>query len=201
MTPLTMLAQEYDMAVVCALHLNKRNDEEALVRIGGSLGGIVGPARSAFLWGADTEDDEAQRLLVHIKHNLTERQPTQVYRVESTSVEYDRGGFDLVGKVVLIDETNRGAEAVLAGGSRNRNAVDEAVAFLESELADGPVPARQVEADAKQNGISKYALEQAKKRLGVVPEKEGFTGGKWIWSLPNPVAIKVRRHTVEEVAP
>ena len=200
MTPLTALAHEYGMAVVCALHVNKRNEADALVRIGGSLGGIVGPSRSAFIWGPDAQN-EADRLLVHVKHNLVAQQPTQVYRIESTSVAYDRGGSGEVGKVVLVEETTRGAEAVFAvnGGRRDGSRIDDGVAFLESELADGPVEARQIEADAKQNGISKYALNAAKRQLNVHIEKQGFTGGKWIWSLPQPL-IKVRRHSAEALA-
>lgn len=193
MTPLTTIAQEYNLAVVCALHVNKRNDADALIRIGGSLGGIVGPARSAFLWGGDTEDD-SDRLLVHIKHNLSAPAPTQVYGIATTRVEYDRGGFGEVGKVVLLDETTRGAEAVLSGASTrsDSSAVDEAVEFLERELADGPVEQRQIRADADALGISKYALNAAKKRLGVVAEKEGFTGGKWVWSMPLKVTVVKR---------
>lgn len=185
MTPLTLIAQEYELAVVCAMHVNKRNEADALVRIGGSLGGLVGPARSVFLWGDDT-DDETNRLLVHVKHNLSAKQPTQVYKIETATVAYDRGGEAEVGRVVMDGETTRGAEAVLGGGGEkaDASAVDEAVEFLRGELAEGSVEAKRVIADATDHGISKYALNQAKKKLGVAATKEGFTGGKWVWSLP-----------------
>src|SRR4051794_18439456 len=40
MTPLTLVAQEYELAVVCAMHVNKRNELDPMVRVGGSLGGL-----------------------------------------------------------------------------------------------------------------------------------------------------------------
>lgn len=191
MTPLTLIAQEYELAVVCAMHVNKRNDADALVRIGGSLGGLVGPARSVFIWGGDT-DDETNRLLVHVKHNLSAKQPTQVYKIDTETVAYDLGGEAEVGRVVMEGETTRGAEAVLGGSGEkpDASAVDEAVEFLRGELADGAVEAKRVLSDAADHGISKYALNQAKKKLGTAATKEGFaTGGKWLWSLPLTVKI------------
>lgn len=194
MTPLTRIAQEYELAVVCAMHVNKRNDLDPLVRVGGSLGGLAGPARSIFLWGHDDED-ESDRLLVHAKSNLSALQPTQVCRIETTEVSYDQGGSAETARVVMVGETTRGAETFLGGGSEKAdpNAVDAAAEFLRAELREGPVEARQLLSDANDHGISKYALNKAKKRLGVYAVKQGFTGGKWIWALPFTVTVKGRQ--------
>ena len=186
MTPLTLIAQEYELAVVCAMHVNKRNDLDPLVRVGGSLGGLVGPARSVFLWGNDDED-EAHRLLVHVKHNLSARQPTQVYAIQTEAVELDRGGSSLVGKVENVGQTERGAEALLGGEKTNGSGVDDAIAFLRQELTDGPVEAKRLLADAADQGITKYALNRAKKKLGILSKRgragDGRTLG-WTWELP-----------------
>jgi RecA-family ATPase len=197
MTPLTMIAQEYELAVVCALHVNKRHDLDPLVRVGGSLGGLVGPARSVFLFGDDNED-EANRLLVHAKHNLSPRQPTQVYRVETETVELDRGGSDEAGRLELVGETARGAEMFLGSGEKtDASKVDEAIEFLRAELADGPVEQKKILSDAHDQGISEYAVKAAKARLKIQSKKEGYTGGKWLWHWPMTYKINRRRVHVD----
>jgi len=74
MTPLTVLAEEHGCSVVITHHTNKRVGADALVRVGGSLGGIVGPARAVFFWGID-EADADYRVLYHAKHTNSAKQP------------------------------------------------------------------------------------------------------------------------------
>lgn len=202
MTPLTLIAQEYGLAVVCALHLNKRSGEfDALMRFGGSLGGVIGPARSAFMWGEDTEDEE-QRLLVHVKHNLSAKQPTQVYRIETEHVPVDRGGGTTeTAKTVWVGDDPRGSEALLGGGKSrgDEDAYDDAVAFLIQELKDGPAEAARVKSNAKLNGVTDYMLKKAFKALSVRKDKQGFgADGRWIWALPMYVRINRRKPNGQE---
>jgi len=59
----------------------------------------------------------------------------------------------------------------------------EAKDFLSSALAQGARPAKDVEAEARQEGISERTLKRAKKELRVQSRKCGMTGA-WEWSLP-----------------
>lgn len=58
--------------------------------------------------------------------------------------------------------------------------------FLEELLADGPKSAKEVHAQADEDGVSKSTLNLAKKKMGIKPTqfyKDGKIAG-WQWSLP-----------------
>ena len=64
---------------------------------------------------------------------------------------------------------------------------DTAAAFLRHLLAEGPIASKQVEADAKANGIAQRTLWRAKADLGIVAERGKTQDGKaaaWYWMLP-----------------
>jgi len=65
--------------------------------------------------------------------------------------------------------------------------VSEAIDFLTGLLADGPLPAKVVQADARGAGHAPRTLERAAKRLGVERLKDGMRGG-WSWRLPPKAA-------------
>jgi hypothetical protein len=193
-TPLHQIAETYGCAVVASLHVNKRSEADPLVRFGGSLGGIVGPARNAFLWAADPDDEESdRRIMAHVKHNLGPRTPSAVYEIEEQAVPIG-GEPARIARVVPVGESQHTGQSLLTqrDGESNASAVDEAVKFLEEELRDGPLEAAEIRKRATQLGISKYALNQAKKRLGVENKKEGYAPSRWVWILPVPIPLRVR---------
>jgi hypothetical protein len=64
--------------------------------------------------------------------------------------------------------------------------LDRAINFLKQELADGEVPAVEVEQAAEDEGIALRTLDRARKRLMVNSRRTGFgkTGRSWL-SLPS----------------
>lgn len=58
----------------------------------------------------------------------------------------------------------------------------EAIAFLEAVLAHGPRPAKEVEDEARAQGIAHTTLQTARERLKISSTRQG---GRWIWT-PNP---------------
>jgi hypothetical protein len=76
-------------------------------------------------------------------------------------------------------------EAAESGGAGKERAM-EAEEFLQSRLAGGPVPTKDIEDEAKQLGISvSGALKRARKKLGVTVFKEGGrSDGVWHMALP-----------------
>ena len=67
---------------------------------------------------------------------------------------------------------------------------EDAISFLEETLRDGAVPAKQIQGDAKDEGISASTLQRAKEKVGVVSRRQGFGGdGKWVWELPQTVTV------------
>ena len=69
---------------------------------------------------------------------------------------------------------------------RSANQKTEAVDFLRDLLADGPMMSKDVEAQAKENGISLGTLKRAKKHLNVKAEsvrQKGSQVAGWRLSL------------------
>lgn len=72
---------------------------------------------------------------------------------------------------------------------QERGALEEAKQFLAGRLANGPVPATVVRADAEAAGHSWAAIRRAKKALSIEAIKEGMKDG-WIWKL-SPKALRL----------
>jgi hypothetical protein len=72
--------------------------------------------------------------------------------------------------------------------------IDQAIAFLRRELADGEVAATHLEEKAKANGISPRTLDRARTRLNVTCRRTGFakSGKSWL-SLTAPKRRRVGR--------
>jgi hypothetical protein len=176
LAPLARMAEETGCCVLLIRHLSKTGGTHALYRGGGSIG-IVGAARAAYLVGRDPDDD-GRRVMACTKSNLAAEPPTLAYRLVDSSehgcarVEWESGPVKLTAADLLrLADPDERTEA---------RAID---AWLVEALRNGPQPSRQVMADAEAQGWSKTSTMNARKRLGVVPHKDGMAGG-WTLSLP-----------------
>ena len=114
--------------------------------------------------------DEAPAM-VHIKSNLA---PLG----ESLGFEIDQGQFLWTGHTHLT------AERILADEREDEKLpIEEAEQLLRTILADGPVKAREIFKDAKENGISERTIKRAKSCLAISSKKHKFDG-QWYWNLP-----------------
>lgn len=59
---------------------------------------------------------------------------------------------------------------------------EDAEQFLRGLLADGPVPTKQIKADADGAGYSWATIRRAQRTLGITARKDGMKGG-WRWEL------------------
>ena len=119
--------------------------------------------------------DEGRRLFLHVKNNLAPNDGGLAYRIHEGRVEWESGA--------VRDAVDDVLGAAGGGDSSQRAERDEAVVFLIEELRSDPLPARELEARAKDAGISHSTLRRAKSELGIIVRKAGFDGG-WVWSLP-----------------
>jgi hypothetical protein len=70
------------------------------------------------------------------------------------------------------------------GGEEDTSEREEAKTWLADLLKPGPMRAKDIFAQARQDGISKRTLERAKKSLNVTTAKaQGVANGCWSWSL------------------
>ena len=75
------------------------------------------------------------------------------------------------------------------GSVEEREERHDAEGFLRDQLADGPKPAKELQRDADDAGISRATLRRAASRLGIEKRKTGAPGSEkqsWHWSLPAP---------------
>ena len=81
------------------------------------------------------------------------------------------------------------ASALLSATSdhEERSALSEAQEFLREILAEGPVPAKDAQEEARGAGIADRTLKRARSSMDVVAERKGEPGqqggGRWYWRL------------------
>jgi len=171
-------AETTGVAVVIVRHLNKAAGGSAIYRGGGSIG-ITAAARSGLLVARDPEN-ENHRVLASTKCNLRKEPESLNFHLEGTDTDAAR--------VVWGGVSTHTANALLAipASGEEQSERQEAKDFLRELLAQGPVPANEVHATARQAGISEMTLRRAKNEIGVVAKKDGFQG-QWLWGLPSNV--------------
>jgi len=165
------VAKDYGCAIILIRHLTKMKHDNALYQGGGTID-MIAAARTALRIGQHPGRDD-HRVMVHFKHNVGPRGPTWVYELALGESEDDIPHLRFVGTDdVSVDDLNSGAER-----TRPKDAAEE---FLKRELRDGPRKAKDMEALATEQGISKRTLDRARSRIGVksVQKKTG-----WMWSL------------------
>ncbi|PIR53000.1 hypothetical protein COU76_03425 [Candidatus Peregrinibacteria bacterium CG10_big_fil_rev_8_21_14_0_10_49_10] len=170
LTPLTRLAEKYNIALVCIRHLTKSAREKTIYRGQGSIA-YTAAARVVHLVGT-SPDNKEERVMVCTKNNLCPLPPSFAFEISGTEFKW-KGEVDVdVERLLKADKDGR------------RTALENAMDFLSEALAERPRPAKDVMADAEHAGISERTLKRAKKELNVQANREGGSKGHWIWSLP-----------------
>jgi len=175
LTPVGRIAERTGAAVIGVRHLNKGMGRSALLRGEGSIG-IGGTARVVVIVGTDPDDPDC-RVLARSKGNLAPPGASRRFALVG------HPGTDAA-RVEWRGESRYMADDLTGSGDdERRGALDDAVEFLGSVLADGPKPEREVSEAAKAAGLSASSIKRARKRLGVrsIRERPG-----WVLSLPNP---------------
>jgi hypothetical protein len=108
--PLAALAHEIGLTVLVVVHLNKRSDERAMYRGGGSIA-FTAAARSVLVLAADPADGD-QRVLASIEGNICRRPPALGFRI------LDESG---VGRIEWTGERDLTADDLLAAPDQKRD--------------------------------------------------------------------------------
>jgi len=175
--PIVEMIQRLGAAVIIIAHLNKAQHANAVDRIGGS-GGLAAAARMVFVVDADPDDDTAA-VLAHAKGNLCTPPPARRCRL----TEADNG----VARVAWGDTIPMNGDELLAANIANREtggALGDAVEFVRSRLADGPMDSTQLDEEANKAGVTPSALKRARKKLKIDAFRCHTTGG-WKSRLPD----------------
>ena len=196
MGPLHQVAERQKCAILVVAHLNKAVGGNPLYRVGGSIG-LTGAARSVMLFAKDPDDPDGERgpcrILAQVGSNYGQQQSARRYRIEPVLLPAT-GDVPEVETIRLVDEGEVEIEAsdlLATPTGEDRTERDEAVEFLEVELADGPKPMREL---LKGAPCGERTLRKAKTSRGVVAAKDGLNG-PWKWSLPERCNTKAATGT------
>ncbi len=165
MKRIAVLAEKYRCAIVLIGHMNKCSGGKSSYRGLGSID-FQAAARSVLVVGR-VKDDEQVRVACHVKSSLAPEGTPIAFRMDKET------GFEWIGEYdISVDELLSGERK----GQKTRSAAD----FLKDILADGQKPCTEIDEAAKERGIKKKTLWNAKKELGVDSIK---IGNQWYWML------------------
>jgi hypothetical protein len=161
------------VAVVAVTHLRKGGAEKTLYRTMGSLA-FTAAARSVLIVQRHPVEAE-KRVVMPLKTNLASEEEAMTghaYRIAAPGVvEWDAEPVRMRSEQFEETLSNRACGAGLA----------EAMKWLAGMLAGRDAQAAsEVMEKAERDGISVVTLKRAKRRLGVVSERDGRTG-RWSW--------------------
>ena len=195
--PLVDLGEKLGCAVLGITHFTKNTKgKDPLERVTGSLA-FGALARIVLAAAKITNGNTVKHIFCRAKSNIGVDHGGFEYDLHQKELEDHKG---IIPSYVLWGKAVEGsARELLAENKSNsgESEVDEAEQFLREVLADGRMPQKEIEKDYKGAGYSLATIKRAKKRLGVISEKDGMTGG-WFWKLPEERHEEV--HEGDEVA-
>lgn len=180
--PLSTMAERMNVAVLSVTHLSKGGGRQAISRVIGSIG-FVGASRAAFLV-IDDKEVGGRRLFLPIKSNLAALPPGLAFRIAQYQLEEGIIAPALAWDAEAVQISADEALAAASDGPR-RTATTDAIDFLQEILAGGPMPTKEVERLAYERGLTGKPLRNAKAKLAIVSDREGFgRDAQYWWSLP-----------------
>jgi RecA-family ATPase len=171
--PLQAIAEQFRIVVIGLMHMNKQDAAKAIYRVGGSIG-FVGASRSTMFLDFKPEEPDA-RILCHVKANYSAHGPSQEISVVN--------GPNGIARLSWVGQSELHADDLLAKPDRETGGKKVAAAqqMLDDLLVEGPMYQSDIYAEAEKREISARSLERAKKKMGVISQKENNSEGKWVW--------------------
>lgn len=173
LSPLAHVAGETHAAILAVHHLNKGSSQNALYRASGSLD-FVAAARVVHGVAADPEL-EGRRVFVPVKCNIAAMPEGIGFRIGDAGVNFDKLPVTLDASAAFTSRTIDHEE---------RSEREMAKDFIIEQLADAPVPVKELFKVAKEYGYSEKTIRRAGSDLRVEKRKSGYQGA-WRWSLPD----------------
>jgi hypothetical protein len=186
-----MIAKRFNCAVVVLRHLTKGGGSKgspAIYRGQGSIA-FTGGARMVLTVGRHPEDPET-RVMAMTKNNLAPLPPAITYsiiKLPDTLKSQDRSRLKW-GE--FVDLTSDDILGVVVKQTEKEDAVD----FLNTILAEGPVSVEKIQGVAESRSISWRTVQRSAETMGVVKRQRGFGKDKTsVWSLPEKAPANKKR--------
>ena len=146
------IAEEYGCAIVLIGHMNKASGSKSTYRGLGSID-FQATARSVLVVGR-IKDDTTLRVIAHDKSSLAPEGMSIAFRMDKDNGFTWEGVYDIT------------VEELLSGESRGQKTKD-AKSFLAEILAEGQLSCNEITEAAKERGIKKKTLWNAKKEMNI----------------------------------
>lgn len=185
---LARMCEDTGCTVLVIRHFTKSAAGNAVSQGGGSMG-VIGMARVCLAVHRDPDVEvpasqpelDVHRVLTVVKNNLAPKAISRTFQVMQ--------GANLAPCISWRGTSTRTADGLvearrIASDPASRSRKDEAEDFLRMALADGPLPMRECEDRAKQEGISTPTLKRAADHLGIRKQKGPGKDGRWFWMMP-----------------
>jgi putative DNA primase/helicase len=193
--PLVDLASSMHCALLGITHFSKgTGGRDPVERLNGSLafGALARVVLVAAKHQEESDDGSTARLFCRAKSNIGPDDGGFEYDLHQAELPTHPGIFS--SSVVWGEAVEGAARELLATADATCDdgeggTLADAKRFLSDLLADGPLPAKTIRADADGAGYSWATIRRAQKALGIEPAKEGMKGG-WAWRMPRQVAAK-----------
>jgi putative DNA primase/helicase len=198
------LAARLDCTVIGIHHFSKGTQgRDPVERVTGSL--AYGALARVVLVAAKEQaegDESPRRVFVRAKSNLGPDGGGFAYTLEQVEVAQHIHGQRVVWHEALQGEARDLLATAEAEPERDTDmsATEQAAEFLRDMLKDGPIPSKQLKADAAEAGHSWTTIKAAKQQIGVKARREGFgKDGGWVWHLPSASAIEDKEDAIEAI--
>ena len=169
-------------------HLNKGVGGHPLDRIGGSVA-FGAAARSVLLFATkpDADESDPERVLAHVKSNLSPTAVALRYRVEGRIVEADGKAIETSGLTWLGEAPDiEAGSLLLRHDPAERPQRDLATETILGELEDGEQSWKAITAALQAEGVSEHTGRMARdelKRTGRIDRSKTGMAGSWTWRL------------------
>ena len=200
--PVVTLGQRLGCAVLGITHFSKgTSGRDPVERVTGSIA-FAALARlvlvAAKVKAEPADDAEPRRVLMRAKSNIGPDDGGFAYALERVEVAPEVEGQ----RVLWLEALQGTARELLADAEADPENSDGTTTtgvdgFLRALLANGPVSAKIIKADADGAGYAWRTVQLSATRLRVVRRKEGMKGG-WVWALPDLISPGRRNEGAED---
>lgn len=187
--PLVDLATSMRCALLGITHFSKgTGGRDPVERLTGSLafGALARVVLVAAKQQAEDDDGKIRRLFCRAKSNIGPDDGGIEYDLRESELKTHPGIFAssvFWGTAVEGAARDLLAAADSTGEDAEGGTLGDAKRFLADLLANGPMPTKNIKADADGAGYSWATIRRAQKALGIEAVKDGMKGG-WIWRMP-----------------
>lgn len=171
---LGIIAEKHNCAIILIGHMNKASGSKSTYRGLGSID-IQATARSVLLV-ARLRDEPNIRIMAHDKSSLAPAGDAIGFEMTEDNGMVCIGPYD-----ITIDELLSGNEG------RGKKKLDIAENFIKEYFGSNKViPSNEIMMEAAKRGIKRNTLLSAKKKLGIISDKQKAEDGTiyWTWVMP-----------------